>query len=296
MNQRQYRREWIRNHAVWERRAINIVQTSMNKIYRSIPVSKINRQNWQAVIALNIQKEPIREMVMDIWRFAGLLSGRWALDMLEAEIAKGGHPPGLEVKNKPLFDARFNQLLARYFLDENKGGKHIQTIQQTAINTIRVDIAVWLAANGGTPYTLEQIRDKIAEIAGEGYPRWMALRIARTEVTAAANWAALEGAKQGKYKVAKEWIAIKDDRTRTFDRGDKFDHMEMDGVRVGLDDFFEQRGVQLLFPGDPNARPDAKTTAAMNINCRCTIAIVPVRDANGRLILRNPMDGADKNP
>ena len=82
----------------------------------------------------------------------------------------------------------------------------------------------------------------------------------------------------------KMWITNADERTRRIPE-DKFDHAIMDGVRKAKEEPFEQLGVTLQFPGDPNAQPRA-LSAGMVINCRCAVQMVPKRDANGRLILR----------
>ena len=221
----------------------------------------------------------IRQMVLDIWAVVGRSAGGWAIDTFLAKVEKAGGIP-MEKKNKPLFDARFQRLLAQYF-DSEGGGKHIVTMTDTMKESVIK--AIETRFRDGGEFSLDEIRDIIKDIAANGYPEWMALRIARTEVTGAANWAALQGLTQTKYKVRKEWISIEDERTRRTPP-DKFDHLEMDGVTVAKDEMFEQNGVSLLFPGDPNAQPVDKS-AGMVINCRCAVNWIPVRDANGRLVL-----------
>jgi hypothetical protein len=292
MTRKQYTRRWVRAHATWERRAAVIVQSTMDGLYRSIPVDQINKQNWESTIILNIPEEAVRDMIIQIWEFAGRNAGEWAIDMFNERIGqKSGVRSGLEVKNKPLFNQEFSTLLRDYFF-KGEGGKHIVSVTGWARKQLIQEIGLELGLFG--EYSLEQLRDTVQRMAGKGYPRWAALRIARTEVTGAANWAALQGAKQGKYRVAKEWISIQDKRTRSFERGDKFDHVILDGERQGLTNYFEQNGVRLQFPGDPNAIP-AELSAAMVINCRCSIAIVPVRDSRGRLVLADGPDTTVRN-
>jgi hypothetical protein len=54
----------------------------------------------------------------------------------------------------------------------------------------------------------------------------------------------------------------------------------LDGHRIDIEDVFidPRNGDQLRFPGDPLA------SAASTINCRCSLALLAKRDANGRLI------------
>ena len=279
MTKKQFLRSWIRNHGTWERRAYNVVQSTVKEIFGNIPTGNLTQQNWRAVIELNVTPEMIRAMVMDIWAVVGRSAGGWAIDTFMSKIEKA-QGIDMERKNKPLFDARFQRLLAQYF-DSEGGGKHIVTMTDTM--KAAVIKAIETRFREGGEYSLEDIRDIITDFRQSGYPEWMALRIARTEVTGAANWAALQGLTQTKYKVRKEWISIDDERTRRTPP-DAFDHLEMDGVTVAKDESFEQNGVSLLFPGDPNAQPVGKS-AGMVINCRCAVNWIPVRDRNGRLVL-----------
>lgn len=88
--------------------------------------------------------------------------------------------------------------------------------------------------------------------------------IARTETIRASN----AGTTQlfGEWGVGrKEWLSTKDDRTRAYERGDEFDHLEADGQVVGMDEPFIVSGEELQYPGDPNGSP------GNTINCRCTV-------------------------
>lgn len=113
-----------------------------------------------------------------------------------------------------------------------------------------------------------------------------ARRIARTETVRASNYASLDAARLSPLLLKKQWIAAKDNRTRRVPR-DTADHLNLDSVTIGLDDWFNEyttEGIQLLqHPGDINAG------AASTINCRCTLAYESSRDNAGRLIL-NPLN------
>lgn len=122
-----------------------------------------------------------------------------------------------------------------------------------------------------------QIRDTVAEgesaglsisaisqtlldlVDGEGQA-W-AERIARTEVTGAANEAALQAADQSGVVTQKQWLATPDERTRP-------SHAEADGQIVDLDDVFEVGDSLLDHPGDPGADPGEV------VNCRCTMLLL----------------------
>lgn len=132
--------------------------------------------------------------------------------------------------------------------------------------------------------TIREIAKEIHLLVNKpNFYRWQSLRIARTETTTASNLAVLRTAENYDFKVVKEWISSSDARTRRLPE-DKYDHNMMNGVRVGIDEAFTVPNNNLgdsgkmSYPGDPHGQPGNV------INCRCTIAIVPLRDANGNLI------------
>ncbi len=136
-----------------------------------------------------------------------------------------------------------------------------------------------------TDTTIKQIREVLELSALEGFgfdeivkrlqvpelTRARARLIARTEVVAAANSASDIAAKETKLVMDKIWIATRDNRTRPH-------HREVNQQEVGPYDTFTVGGTQMLFPGDKNGGP------AEVCNCRCVVAHIPKRDANGRLI------------
>lgn len=117
-----------------------------------------------------------------------------------------------------------------------------------------------------------------------GYSEMRAMRIARTEVMRASNYAAMVGVMQHGFEVDKVWISRKDLRTRRIPK-DNYDHFDMDGKVVAYNEPFISLGkkgdtVVADYPGDPNA------PAGFTVNCRCTVGFVPRRDSNGRLIMK----------
>ena len=107
-------------------------------------------------------------------------------------------------------------------------------------------------------------------------------RIARTETIRAANLGHMAGANKSKLFLTKLWISALDTRTRRYEK-DEFDHWILDGQTREMDEAFFQVGrngqvATAQQPGDPEA------PAAFTINCRCTVAFEPKRDANGKLI------------
>ena len=122
------------------------------------------------------------------------------------------------------------------------------------------------------------------------YSAHRALRIARTETIRAANEGHMKGAAELPFLVNKTWIAAHDARTRRIP-DDAFDHWELDGVVVPEDQPFVSTSrsgatVEAMQPGDIEA------PAGFTINCRCRVAFIPRRDAQGRLIPRPALGAA----
>jgi len=122
------------------------------------------------------------------------------------------------------------------------------------------------------------------------YATFRATRIVRTEVMRASNIGAMEGAKAHNFQVDKQWISARDSRTRRIPR-DQFDHVDLDGVVVDLDEPFLSRSkegvpVEAMQPGD------ITSPAGFTINCRCTVGFIPKRDRNGNLIFKPRLNQA----
>ena len=134
-----------------------------------------------------------------------------------------------------------------------------------------------------TTTTYNGIKDALAEGAakGESIPD-LAARIetlfqqtyanratvvARTEVISAYNGSTSLAISNADPEAVggQEWIATADDRTRD-------DHLDADGMIVGVDEPFSVGGEDLEYPGDPNGSPENV------IQCRCTVAPVAPDD------------------
>jgi len=111
----------------------------------------------------------------------------------------------------------------------------------------------------------------VKRVQSDDFTAARARLIARTEVVASANAAATIAAKDTKLVMDKIWISAKDKRTRPH-------HREVDQSVVAMGDTFTVGASQMQFPGD-------KAGGASEVcNCRCSVAFIPKRDANGRLM------------
>lgn len=110
-------------------------------------------------------------------------------------------------------------------------------------------------------------QDGVAGYVADLIPGMAATRarmIARTETHGAANFGAVEAARETGLLLDKEWIAAEDERTRE-------DHAAASGQVVGMNEPFIVGGEAMAYPGDPAASADQV------INCRCATGFI-VRD------------------
>ena len=146
--------------------------------------------------------------------------------------------------------------------------------------TLRDHLLLVLADGIKNELTVDEL---VKILQKDTFTKMQAERIVRTEVGRAANTGVAVASESFGFVMVKEWFAFRDLRTRGRKPKDKKDHFHMDGQVVDfVDDFRDPRsGERIAYPLAPS------DSAAMVINCRCTWAATPKRDANGRLIRKN---------
>lgn len=114
---------------------------------------------------------------------------------------------------------------------------------------------------------LAETKKRLSEV----YAKWSnpidskrAETIARTETTRTTNLVAKERYLQDGIKY-KEWLSAKDNDVRGSKPTDKYNHKEVDGERIKMNEKFDVSGNQMDRPGDSSADPGNV------INCRCTL-------------------------
>ena len=136
--------------------------------------------------------------------------------------------------------------------------RRITSISETTRETIITQVARGFGAGLGQDGVAKLIRQAVPEIA-----RYRSGVIARTETHGAAGYGAQGAAIETGLELQKEWISAFDERTRE-------SHVQANGQKVGIDDYFDVGGHQAKFPGDPDLPPEEC------INCRCVSAYVVV--------------------
>ena len=107
--------------------------------------------------------------------------------------------------------------------------------------------------------SIPQISKRLAETVGDSNYK-AAVRNARTMTTSAENGGRQDAYKRAEsmgIKMRRTWVATLDGRTRHA-------HRLLDGQTVDIDQPFVVDGEEIMFPGDPKAKP------YLVYNCRCT--------------------------
>jgi uncharacterized protein with gpF-like domain len=147
-------------------------------------------------------------------------------------------------------------------------GLRIVSVHQTLIDSIVAVIANGYENNLSVADITRNLQNKF------GWYKYQALRIARTETTTATNYATVVAAQNSDFVLEKTWISVQDNRTRR-PPNSIYDHLDMNGVKVGLNQPFFTSGENIMYPGDPNA------SAGNVINCRCKVVFTIKEDENG---------------
>jgi len=151
------------------------------------------------------------------------------------------------------------ETIIREFIRTKTGTKITKTITTHYNDIVRLTKnAVTQGIEEG--WGMDEIARSISKAQGK-LDTWKALRIARTEVVAASSEGIKVGASELPGSKIKIWISAFDSRSRP-------DHLEMDGVRVAMNEEFIVGGEMLEYPGDPKGSP------GNIINCRCGYEII----------------------
>ena len=259
---RQYRKQWLRWHNGYERMARIIFQRTFKEIAKDIPFDRMTVGTYKAYLQTHVSKEKIFESYVKVYSEVG---------------TKHGKRVGVQI-NKQINEKNFNidgflnefQRTLVNFLVTNEGSR-ITTVRQSYIKFLTQIMSKGIE-EGKTISMISTDMTKL--IKSRNFYRWQALRIARTETTAASNYAATVSSSVSGVLMDKVWVSALDERTRE----GKFNHLEMNQKRVPLDKPFNVSGEKLMFPGDP------KGSGGNVINCRCSVAQVVRRDADGNIM------------
>jgi hypothetical protein len=183
-----------------------------------------------------------------------------------------GHYEALEVKSAET--DLFSYTILQYLQTQG-----LEQLAADITNTTKDQIRRYLVQSAEQNLTLPET---IVLLRGAGITDYRAELIARTETGRAANIGSMVGATSTGLVTMKEWIAAKDNRTRRIPR-DQFDHLNMDGKKLPIDETFKLQNKKGGF--DLMLHPcDSSGSAGDVCNCRCTLGYEAQRDKNGKLL------------
>ena len=261
MSQTKYHRTWLKLHKGYEKYAYPIIKKALDDQIQPV-IKMIDEGNFDVLdtyLPYVMNTTSIRESLFEIYPVIGRSAAEFSYDWITDR----------ETKALSFFNAEWIQEMVDYFL-LNAGNK-IQGITDTTLKYMRALLAESANRNLSRRDQAKFIQETLNDPA---YNRNRALVIARTESTTAANKGIQVGAESSDYVVEKKWLPTLDRRTRR-------DHMIAGFLEpVPINGFFIVGGNSMEHPGD------AKAPADQVVNCRCTILVSAVQDADGLPILK----------
>jgi uncharacterized protein with gpF-like domain len=256
-----YRKKWLRWLDRYERLAARELQKTFHKYASNMPFDIMNEQNYEYLIQNAITDRLMFNTYLEIYTKIGLTHGSRVGKGINQQIKTN-----LKVYTESSFTTLFERNIFKYIV--NSDLTRIRTVEQTYYETIRQLFVTGLAEGKDFRVVANEIKKLVNK---PSFYKWQALRIGRTESTAAANYSATQAGKVSGYKMEKEWISALDKRTRD-------PHASANGQKVKENESFLVGGERLAFPGAPGG------SAANVVNCRCAVAMTPAKDKNGDMI------------
>jgi hypothetical protein len=239
-----------------EQLANRIVRKNIRKFISELPLNNITPTTFEAVVRSNITEDKIKIMYRELY----FTVGKPIFDTIDKKLKR------VKFFNENLF----NELMA-IWLQQN-AGLNIVSVHSTLIQTILDTITQGYEQN-------LSVADISRLLQQQGFYRAQSMRIARTETTTITNASTVMAGNNSDLVLDKVWISAQNIRTRRQPR-DKFDHLHMNGVKVGQDEDFNVSGEMLSYPGDITNR-EVRTSAGNIIQCRCKVALVTRVDDDG---------------
>jgi uncharacterized protein with gpF-like domain len=230
-----------------EVQAYRIVRRNILKIVNAIPFNNISKLTYEFLIYSNVTESQIKEMYKEIYTTLG-------------------NPQYKRIKRSIKAEITFESIIQTW-INSNLGYR-IVSVHQTLIESIIAVIAKGYEDNLSVADITRNLQNKF------GWYKAQALRIARTETTTATNYATVVAAQNSDFVLEKTWISVQDNRTRRPPKS-VYDHLDMNGVKVDLNQPFFTSGEEIMYPGDPSAK------AGNVINCRCKVVFTVKEDENG---------------
>lgn len=215
-------------------------------------VDTLTKKGLEITIAMISELIPYAEVenaVVGVYVAIGKDFSKW----LSSRLPKQKKDPSFSVG---FFSQTFIDLMTKYAKEDSS--EHIKGITDTTRDLARKS----LMESANQNLDIRKTAIKLKKDVGGVFSRKRAMRIARTETTAAANYSQFITAQNFGIALQKEWIATRDKRTRDA-------HVAVDGKVIDMDANFPVGGASMKYPGDP------KGGVRNVVNCRCTVAYIP---------------------
>ena len=272
MNREYYRRKWLRFLGEYEKFGRKVIGSQIRRSALNIPFGDLAKATYVGAITSAIKLSDLEDAYYQHYLSVGIKHGE--------RVGKGiNREKQRKLFNPMSFRGSYRDQLRNWMIANNIDSQII-TVQRNLIEHLISYIANMVSIGEGFDVVVGRLEKYIRS---KTFYAWQIERIVRTETLTAANYgASFAGSVSGIVQV-KQWISAKDPRTRRIVNGDNFDHWEMDGIEVGENEPFAVPSrfggaENMMYPGDP------KGSASNRINCRCSVGLIPKRDADGQLI------------
>lgn len=262
-----YLLQYHRANRKFERKYLPKIEKALNGVVSSL-IGDIRKSGiFKAMTDLSTQlwSDELTKPLLAVYKDVGLFHATQTYRRIKSEIGQK------QLGRSEQWIADVNRILRETLLQFSVVGTS-ETLRNHLLLVLRDGIEKGLSVD-----------EMVALLSDSQFTKYQAERIIRTEVGRAANTAVGVASESFNVEMDKEWFAFRDLRTRGVNRKDKKDHYHMDGQTVDYyADFTDPRsGEKIAYPQAPGG------SAAMVINCRCTWAAIPKRDANGMLIRKS---------
>jgi len=216
------------------------------------------------------QRPDIENLYIELYEEVGLDFAKWYARSFDKFLEK-------QAGNESTWRTTFSRI------GQTEAGSKISIVGGTALKELKKNIGNLFKDPEFQSLGRKQ-QGRILQNRFKSITEYQAQRIVRTEATSAANEGIMQSAQDifPKASLVKEWISSQDGRTRSFNRGDKSDHLNMNGKVVGFDQTFAVpefgRVVQMKKPADFRSGASAHNI----VNCRCSVAVYPKEGAEVR--------------
>ena len=272
MTQKQYRKQWLNWHSQYEKKVYTILLKHFRNIGLAIPFEYMTPTNYEVIVRSSIKEDSFIPMYLEIYRTIGKVHGKRIGRDINKQLKNFTADAYLTEFEKNIINWLYQNSLTR-----------IESVKKTYVEYLKELISEGIAENK----TIREIATDIQKlIKSRNFYRYQALRIARTETTAAANYSSLVAANSSGVVTEKVWISANDSRTRKTPKNE-YNHVVMNGIAVEVNEKFKVPSTnnilgyeEMEYAGDP------KGSAGNVINCRCANALRPKKDKDGMFIFK----------